>query len=176
MKKTAPCLASILLVLLSTATLLHAAEQKIVFNTESLDYESGTNAKKCQEMCRKRSGPDARSLFSEGWKIISSSPKEVIGEEYWYVPCNSCEPHGCTCIGTEYVLQRDEPAARVETSGEEPAAPDKDERTELYAPKGEAPVNELDLLRKKNELLIQEIISLKQENEYLRNQLRSERK
>jgi hypothetical protein len=176
MKKTALCLAGISSLLLFTATLLHAAEQKIIFNAERIKYESGTAAKQCQDKCSRRSGPDANSLLSGGWKIVSSSPKEVIAENYWYTPCNNCQPHGCTCIGTEYILQRDVPARRVETSNNEPEAMDKNKRTGLYAPNVETSINELELLKKKNELLIKEITSLKQENENLKNQLRSKQR
>jgi hypothetical protein len=176
MKKIAVCLAHISTILLFSATLLHAAEQKIIFNAERIKYESGTAAKQCQDKCSRRSAPDAQSLFSEGWKIVSSSPKEVIAENYWYTPCNTCQPHGCTCIGTEYILQRDVPAPRAETSNNEPDAPDKDRRTGLYAPNVETSINELDLLKKKNELLMKEIRSLKQENDKLKNQLRSKQK
>jgi hypothetical protein len=173
MKKTAVSLAHISSILLFTATLLQAAEQKIIFNAERIKYESGTAAKQCQNKCSRRSGPDAQSLLSEGWKIVSSSPKEIIGENYWYTPCNNCQPHGCTCIGTEYILQRDASAPRAEASSNEPDAPDKDRRTGLYTPNVETSINELDLLKKKNELLMKEIRSLKQENEALKNQLRS---
>jgi hypothetical protein len=89
-------------------------------------------------------------LVSEGWKIVSSSPKEVIGEDYRYVPCNTCEPHGCTCIGTEYILQGERPAPKVETTN-----------------------NDLDLLKKENQVLKQEIKLLKHENENFRNQIKS---
>jgi hypothetical protein len=176
MKKTALCLAGISSILLFTATLLHAAEQKIIFNAERIKFESGTASKQCQDKCNRRSGPEAQSLLSEGWKIVSSSPKEVIAENYWYTPCNTCAPHGCTCIGTEYILQRDVPARRVETSNNEPDAMDNNKRTGLYAPNVETSINELDLLKKKNELLIKEINLLKQENENLKNQLRSKQR
>jgi hypothetical protein len=173
MKKTSLSLACISSILLFTATLLHAAEQKIIFNAERIKFESGTTAKQCQDKCSRRSGPDAQSFLSEGWKIVSSSPKEVIAENYWYTPCNTCQPHGCTCIGTEYILQRDAQVRRAETSNNEPEAPDKNKRTELHTPNAETSINELDLLKKKNELLMKEIRSLKQENEKLKNQLRS---
>jgi hypothetical protein len=197
MKKTTVFLAIISSILLFTATLLHAAEQKIIFNTERIKYESGTAAKICQDKCSRRSGPDAKSLLSEGWKILSSSPKEVIAETYKYTPCNNCQPHGCICIGTEYILQRDAPAPKVESSNNEPVAPDikmqtgvqapktgtsnkeehealdKNTQTGLHTPKVETSNNELDLLKKENELLKQEITSLKQENETLKNQIQS---
>jgi hypothetical protein len=176
MKKTALCLALISSILLFTATLLQAAEQKIIFNTEKIEYKSGTSSKKCQDTCSRKSGPDAKSLLSEGWEIVTSTPKEVIGEYYWYTPCNGCEPHGCTCIGTEYILQKDGPAPKVETSNSEIDALDKNKRTGLHAPKVETSNNELDLLKKENELLKQEITLLKQENENLKNQIKSNQK
>ncbi len=176
MKKTALCLALISSILLFTATLLQAAEQKIIFNTEKIEHKSGTNSKKCQDICSRKSDPDAKSLLSEGWKIVTSSPKEVVGEYYWYTPCRGCEPHGCTCIGTEYILQKDYPAPKVETPNREVDAQDKNKRTELHAPKVETSNNELDLLKKENELLKQEITLLKQENENLKNQIKSKQK
>ncbi len=176
MKKTAVCLARISSILLLTANLLHAAEQKIIFNTEKIEYKSGTSSKKCQDICSRRSGPDAKSLLSEGWKIVTSSPKEVIGEYYWYTPCNGCEPHGCTCIGTEFILQKDDLAPKVETSNNKLDALDKNKRAGLQAAKIETSKNELDLLKKENELLKQEITLLKQENENLKDQIKSKQR
>jgi hypothetical protein len=172
MKKTAACLAHISSILLFTATFLHAAEQKIIFNTERIKYESGTAAKMCQDKCTRKSGPDAKSLLAEGWKIVSSSPKEVIAETYKYTPCNTCSPHGCTCLGTEYILQRDAPAPKVETLNHEPVVLDKNKQTGLQAPKVESSNNELDLLKKEIELLKQENTLLKQQNENLKNQIK----
>lgn len=153
MQKSAACLALISSILLFTATLVQAAEQIIVFNTERIEYKSGTSSKRCQDMCNKRSGQDATYLFADGWKVVNSSSKEVIAEKYWYVPCNTCEPHGCTCIGTEYLLERDNPAPKMEVS-----------------------INELDLLKKENGALKQEISILKQEIEKLKNHLKSTQK
>ncbi|MRR20367.1 hypothetical protein EG827_09270 [bacterium] len=151
MKKTAACLSLISLVLLCTETLVQAAEEKIIFNTESIEYKSGTGAKKCQDMCSKRSGPDAKAFLSAGWKIVSSSPKKEIAEQYWYVPCNSCEPHGCTCIGTEYLLQKDQ----------------------TVVPLGETSHIDRETLKNESDLLKQEIKILKQEIEDLKNQIKS---
>jgi hypothetical protein len=173
MKKTALCFALISSFLLLSVTLLQAAEQKIIFNTEKIEYKSGTSSKRCQDMCSRRSDPDAKSLLSEGWKIVTSSPKEVIGEYYWYTPCNGCQPHGCTCIGTEYILRKDSPAPKVETSNNEVDALDKNKRTGLHVSEVATLNNELDLLKKKIELLKQEYILLKQENENLKNKLKS---
>ena len=172
MKNIAVCLGLISSIFHFTATLLPAAEQKITFNTEKIEYKSGTSSKRCQDICSRRSGPEAKSLLSEGWKIVTSSPKEVIGEQYWYTPCNGCQPHGCTCIGTEYILQKDDPAPKAETSNSEVDDLDKNKRIELPAPNVETPINARDLKRE-NELLKQEIRLLKQENENLKNQMKS---
>ncbi len=112
-------------------------------------------------------------FLSEGWKIVSSSPKEVTGEQYWYVPCNTCKPHGCICIGTEHILQKDEPAPKIETKSNVFDTPGKDNRTVLQPVKVETSENALDLLKKENDLLKQENALLKQENETLRSQLKS---
>ncbi len=150
MKRTALCFASALSILLFSAAPGHAAEQKVIFVAESIKHESGTGARVCQERCGKRSGPDPTTLVSDGWKIVKSTPKEVVVEQYWYTPCNVCEPHGCSCIGTEYLLERDETVPPVAASNKE-----------------------LDLLKKENELLRQENASLRRENENLANQLKS---
>ncbi|MGA7826611.1 MAG: hypothetical protein WCA04_03065 [Geobacteraceae bacterium] len=173
MKKTAVRLASISLFLLFTATLVHAAEQKILFNAESVKFESGTGSERCRDKCNRKSGPDAKLFLSEGWKIVSSSPKEVTGEQYWYVPCNTCRPHGCICIGTEYILQKDEPDPKIETKSNVFDTPGKDNRTVLQPVKVVTSENALDLLKKENDLLKQENALLKQENETLRSQLKS---
>jgi len=176
MKRTAVCLALISSTLLFTANLSQAAEQKVIFNTESIEYKSGTSSKKCQDMCSRRSGPDAKSFLSEGWKIVNSFSKKVIAEGYWYIPCNTCEPHGCTCIGTEYTLQKNTPTTKVETSNNEREAPNKNPQTERNTPKVETSDNELDLLKKQTDLLKQENTSLKQEIERLKNQIEVQQK
>jgi len=150
MKKSAACLTLISSVLLFTATLVQAAEQKIIFNNENIEYKSGTGPKKCQDMCSRRSGPDSNSFLANGWKIVTSAPKKEIAEQYWYVPCNTCEPHGCTCIGTEYTLQKDDTVVPiVETSS-----------------------LELEPLKNEYDLLKQEIKILKQEIEDLKSQIK----
>jgi len=150
MKKTAVCLAFVSSVLLSTETLAQAVEQKIVFTSESIEFKSGTGPKRCQDICAEKSGPELDTLLSEGWKVVSSSQKKVVGEQYRYVPCPTCSPHGCICNGTEYLLQRDPIPPKVETSR-----------------------NELDTVTSEKELLKQEIILLKQEIESLKDQIKS---
>ena len=168
MKKTAARLSLISVILLFSATLLPAAEQNIIFITEKFEHKSGTSSKKCQDMCSRKSGPEIKSLLSEGWKIANSSPKEVIGEHYWFTPCNGCEPHGCTCIGTEYLLQKDVTVPKVATSNSDVDAIGKNKRIGLQAPEVETSNNALELLKKENELLKQENSALKQENENLK--------
>lgn len=173
MKNTALCLAGISSILLFSTTLVNAAEKKLVFNTESIKYESGTGSERCSDKCSRRSGPDVKSLLSGGWKIVGSSAKEVIAEQYWYVPCNTCSPHGCVCIGTEYILQKDEGAPEVETSGKVFAAPENDARSVVQPVKAEPAEPELERLKKENDVLKKENALLRQENETLRNQLGS---
>jgi hypothetical protein len=172
MKRTAVCLALISLNLLFSSTVLQAAEQKIIFNTENIDYKSGTSSKMCQEMCRKKSGPDAKSLVSEGWRIVSSFPKKVIAEDYWYVPCNACKPHGCTCIGTEFTLQKDGPVTKAGIPKNELDAQNNNKQTGLHSPQVETVKNELELIREERDLLQQEITILKHEIETLKNQIK----
>lgn len=176
MKKTAVCLALISLLVLSIATLLQAAEQKIVFNSESIEYKSGTGSTRCQDKCNRRSGPDIKSLLSAGWKIVRSSSKKVVGEDYWYVPCNACEPHGCTCLGTEYLLQKDEPLPKVETSINKHDDRDINQRTGVYDSKSESSINELDRLKNENVILKHENTLLKQEIEKFKNLIKSKKK
>lgn len=172
MKSTALRFACISLILLFATAPAHAVERKSVFNTESLKYESGTGAERCRAKCGRWSGPDVKSLHSEGWKIISSFPKEVIAEQYWFTPCNTCRPHGCVCIGTEYVLQRDETALKAEAGSTVHDDSAKDTRTALLPARSEALKNELDLLKKEIDSLKQENTLLKQEIEALRTQLK----
>lgn len=155
MKKTALSLALALIpwLLVCSAPLIQATELKTVFNTERIEFKRGTGSERCQERCSRKSGPDANQLRSEGWKIVTSSPKEVVAEAYWYVPCSSCEPHGCTCVGTEYTLQRDAPA---------PTAPTLDNDRDLLARENEALKRENALLKQENEQLKQQIPSLQQ--------------
>ena len=176
MKKTLRCLVCIPALLLFTASLAHAAENKTIFNNERVKYESGTGAERCQDKCRGKSSPDVRSFVAAGWKIVSSSSKELIGEHYYHVPCNTCKPHGCTCIGTEYVLQKEEPATKPATETTAFPVPGNGNRTALQPRASEASKNELDLLKEENAALKQENAALKEENETLRNQVRSQRK
>lgn len=173
MNVTVCCIACITSILLFSTTPVGAAEKKTVFNTESIKYESGTGAERCRDKCGRRSDPDVKSFLSEGWIMVRSSSKKVIGEHYRNVPCNTCQPHGCICIGTEYILEKDEPARKIETNNTMADAPDKDSRIVPIPLRAETPLHEMDLLKKENDALKQENAVLKQENEALRNRVRS---
>jgi hypothetical protein len=175
MKKTALCIACFSSILFFSTNLVHAVE-KIVFNTGSMKYESGTGAERCREKCGRRSDPDVKSFLSEGWVIVGSSAKEVIAEQYLYSPCPTCKPHGCVCLGTAYILRKDVPAPKNEIGSSVYDAPDKDNRPVLHSPTLETSMSELDHLTKENDLLRQENTLLKQEIETLRKQLRSKQK
>lgn len=176
MKSAAFCLACISSMLLFSTPPGYAVEKKSVFNTESMKYESGTGVERCRDKCGRRSGPDVKSLLAEGWIIESSSPREVIAEKYWHVPCNTCLPHGCVCIGTEYVLRKDGPAPKDEAKGTVSHARVEDDRPLLQPQRAENPGDASESLKKEIDMLKQENALLKQENETLRNQLRSKRK
>lgn len=176
MHKTTICLVFISLIFLFDTTTLSAAEKKILFNTESLKYETGTGSERCRAQCGRKSGPDAKSLLGQGWKIVSSSAKEVIGEHFSYVPCNTCKPHGCICVGTEYVLQKEEPVPVIDSGSNVVGGFDKNGRSVPLTSRIEDSKHELDLLKKEIDLLKQENASQKQEIESLRNQLRSSQK
>ncbi len=174
MKNVALCCACISLILLVAKTPLHAVEQKTVFNTESMKYEAGTGSERCRDKCGRMSGPDVKSLLSQEWTIVSSIAKEVTPEQYWYVPCNTCLPHGCICIGTEYVLRRDVTPPKIEAKSEVIEAPGKETRAVAQPLKVDTSKSEIDLVRKEIDLLRQENASLRREIETLKNQLRSQ--
>ncbi|MEA5114288.1 MAG: hypothetical protein VB050_09680 [Geobacteraceae bacterium] len=176
MNKTTLCLAFISSILLFSNAPVHADEKKIIFNTESIKYETGTGSERCRAQCERKSGPDAKSLLSEGWKIVSSSAKEIIGEHYSYTPCNTCLPHGCICIGKEYVLRKDEPAQVIETRSNVIDSTGNNNKTVLQPLNDETVKNELDLLKKEIDMLKQENGLLKKEIETLRYQLGSKQK
>lgn len=175
MKKNALCIAIISTFFLVSTNPLNAAEKKIIFNAERVKYESGTGVERCRDKCGRRSDPDVKSFLSEGWKIVGSSPKQVTAEHYRYTPCPTCLPHECICFGTEYVLQKGEPAPVIEAKSAASDAPDKEKRAVLHPP-AEHPMSELELLKKENDTLKQENALLKKEVETLRKRLGSQQK
>ncbi|HTP65445.1 MAG TPA: hypothetical protein VMJ66_08650 [Geobacteraceae bacterium] len=187
MKNIALRLAFISSILLLAMGPVQAAEQKTVFNTESMKYETGTGSERCRDKCDRKSGPDVKSFLSQGWNIVSSSAKEVTAEQHWYTPCNTCLPHGCVCVGTEYVLQKDVPAPQIETGSDVITTPGKETRTEVQPPKKVIAVSVKDTgsvvqpLKAETQLsevdlLVREIDSLKKENALLRQEIESLRK
>lgn len=184
MKKSAFLLTMILSFILISATFSHATERTTVFRYESIKYKSGTGAMRCQAMCAGKSGPDTKALLSEGWKIVGTSPREVVAESYWFTPCSACEPHGCSCIGTESVLEREKPAPIVKIPESELNLLKKEnellkkENTSLKQENGPAPAvgsadNALETLKRENEALRKANSALQLENEKLRNQIES---
>jgi hypothetical protein len=127
-----------------------SAEQKIIFKVESISYKSGTGSDFCQGICDlKQDRSSIDEMLSQGWRIISSSPKEVIGDRYHYY--KHIEPTGCTCIGNQYVLQKDDPIPI--------------EKPDVSSKKEELLKKEIELLKRENDLL-------KQENKNLKNKLK----
>ena len=132
-----------------------AAEQKVIFELESTKARGSsqhTCAIECENFPKAGKFPKVAEMMKAGWRIISSSPKEVIQEDYRTVVDLV---YGCTCVGTQYVLQKEEPAP---------------------VPKVETSNKEIELLKKEIELQKQEITQLKQENENLKTQLKPKQK
>lgn len=148
----------VLVVSFSIANSSFAAEQKMLFNVESISYKQDEGKYSCQNAClTKYNDPPLEEMLKQGWRIISSSPKEAIGSEYKSFPptrYSSGTYYGCTCKGTQYVLQKDDPTPA------RPAAPSPNEK----------------LLTKENELLKREIALLKKENAHLKEKLNQKQK
>lgn len=129
-----------------------AVEQKILFNVESVRYKADS-APYCQGICLEEyTDPPIEKMLKQGWRIISSSPKEALGSPYEYTGTRA---YGCTCVGTQYILQKDNPTSISKT---------------------DSPSKNKEMLNKENELLKRENDLLKQENEKLKMQLNSKQK
>jgi len=136
------------------------AEQKIIFKVDSFKLRgSRTTSDRCQSACNAKYGydGDVDTMIKEGWRIVSSNSKEAVGIEDWSPDPSIPITRGCTCLGTQYVLQKDPPAPTP-------------------VPKVETPSKEVELLKKEIELQKQEITLLKQENETLKEQLKPKQK
>jgi len=116
MKKT--CFGWTVAVILLLASNAFSAEstQKLVFCVDKFNYGGLTNESDCFKMCQKHTC-DLESLLTDGWRIIASSPKEIIEQNWTYVnaetlrlidPKKPARPGylGCTCIGTQYVVEK----------------------------------------------------------------------
>lgn len=131
--------------ILITATMFAGnvnAEQAFVFKLDSIRVRPERKADACQIQCSftdslvPYSLPPLEERLKLGWKVVSTTAKTILAQG------NS--DYTCTCVGTEYVLQKEEQAAPVPQGA------------------GEA------LLKKEIELLQKEISLLKQENELLK--------
>lgn len=130
-----------------------AAEQKILFNYDHVKFKGYTV---CDIYCgQKYTDPPVSNMIKEGWKIVSSSPKEAIGKDTRII---GDETFSCSCVGTQYVLQKD------------------DTPVPFADPKKESANKEVELLKKEIELLKQENNLIKQENENLKEQMKSKHK
>ena len=133
-----------------------AAEQRMLFNVESISYKKDTGSYMCQLACTtKYTDPPLEKMLTEGWHIVSSSPKEAIGEDDRVSYGKYGHAYGCTCKGTQYVLQKNDPVSATQS-----AVPSQNEV----------------LLKKENELLKRENDLHKQENENLKEQLKQKQK
>jgi hypothetical protein len=77
----------------------YARDQKIIFNTDSISHRSGTSEYSCKGSCNQLTNEDINDYLDNGWKIISSQSKEKIAENYF-------SNYGCTCIGTQFVIEK----------------------------------------------------------------------
>ena len=139
----------------------NASEQKRIFNAESYRYEAITGESSCKSSCERETGVPIDSMISSGWRIVSSSQKEVIAEPYarhthaqGYLLEGSC---GCTCVGIQYIIEKIE---------EVPPAD----------PKVETLNKELDLLKRENAVLKQQITWLEKESGELKTKLKKKNK
>jgi hypothetical protein len=86
--------------------------QKIVFCFENIKYGSASGASDCQQRCNKHTC-DLNSLSHDGWKIVTTTPSKEIVELTWQTVYSDNAMHlmpgiyGCTCIGTQYGLQKE---------------------------------------------------------------------
>lgn len=108
-------LVSFWLVLVSffSTNIVLAAEQKIIFNVESL--KTNVSQSSCTRDCSKYNDESVSELMNKGWRIVNSFPKEAIGlVDHRY---------NCMCVGTQYVMQKDDPtpvmASNVPSKAEE---------------------------------------------------------
>lgn len=80
------------------------AEQKIVFSMESIKTR-GYTSEGCVGICSKKYAEiPLEQLTANGWKILSVSPKELIGK----TDEDKDFPATCTCIGNQYLLQKED--------------------------------------------------------------------
>ena len=128
MRKSFLCLVIVGLIFMVMPNIA-AAEQELLFCSQSTQYGNLTGASRCQEMCGKYKC-DLKAQLSSGWKIVSSSPKEEITEKWEEIDTRAAaqafmDPkmatvgqYGCTCKGTEYVLEKaeDKPPAKKSKS------------------------------------------------------------
>jgi hypothetical protein len=82
----------ITIVLLSVFSFSCKKEQKVIFVADSISFKSGYSFY-CQEDCKKVS-ESLEDYLNDGWKITSSIQK------------NKNIDNTCTCIGSEYIIEK----------------------------------------------------------------------
>lgn len=79
-------------------------QQKIVYTVDSMKYKNEFLTQlACEKACNNASD-SVQSYLSDGWRIVASSPKQMPGLMAFE---SSVTSDGCTCIGTEYVLEKE---------------------------------------------------------------------
>jgi len=94
-------------------------KQEVVFCANQVFYGQSTGVYTCKKLCSPYA-KDIKQYMDEGWRVISSSSKEVIVQAFqegnvpsyrWGLAGEKVEParsfsNGCKCIGTEYIIEK----------------------------------------------------------------------
>ncbi|MDD2734567.1 MAG: hypothetical protein PHF56_11550 [Desulfuromonadaceae bacterium] len=145
-----------------------ASEQKRIYNSTSFNAAPDSMSY-CGSLCESKDAA-IDTFLASGWKIVSSSQKEIVAQNYESFPFkrrvgiwDQDQPPryiGCTCKGTEYVIEKNELNNKIEPTNE---------LTDNFKKENE-------LLVKENDLLKREIEMLKKENSNLAAQSKKSKK
>lgn len=118
----------------------HAAEQQVLFCSNQFTYNSYIREEKCRDMCSAYDSPNClQDQLSRGWEVVASSSKNRLQSE----PSRGTIG-ACSCVGTEYVLKKEEKQVVVAPS------PMTSEKIALLE-------KEIELLKKENSMLQKEL-------------------
>lgn len=135
----------------SVVTSTLAAEQQILFCAESISYTKdryGANENLCLKSCREFSSSDClQEKTDAGWVIASATSKSVPSREQWF--------GACSCVGTQYILNRPD---------EKPSSPTSNSEISLLN-------KEIELLKKENEMLKKDAEIFKKETTMLKTEI-----
>jgi len=97
------------------------SKQETIFCVEFVSFGKLTGESKCNDLCSKYSRCEKETRLSgrSGRKILSSETKKIVKEEWQYMDTRGIRridptvplqigQFGCTCNGTEYVLEEPE--------------------------------------------------------------------